>query len=127
LHELPATEGILATALETARGAGAERILAIDVVVGELSSIVDDSIQFYFDILSRDTPAAGARLHFRREPGRAECPVCRYVYAVKPPLDPFCPECGDGLVCVTGGQEFYIESIEVDDEGTGSQPDPEGE
>jgi hydrogenase nickel incorporation protein HypA/HybF len=127
LHELPATQGILATALETAREAGAERILVIDLVVGELSSIVDDSIQFYFDILSRDTPAAGARLRFRREPGRAECIECRHAYDVRPPLQPYCPACEQGLVRVTGGQNFYIESIEVDDEGSGGKGDPEGE
>jgi hydrogenase nickel incorporation protein HypA/HybF len=127
LHELPATQGILATALETARGAGADRVLAIDIVVGELSSIVDDSVQFYFDVMSRDTAAAGAVLRFHREPGRAECVECRHSYEVRPPLDPFCPACRQGLVRVTGGQEFYIESIEVDDEGTGDSGDPEGE
>lgn len=127
MHELPATEGILATALATAREAGAARILAIDLVVGELSAVVDESVQFYFDVMSRGTAAAGAVLRFRREPGRAECVECRHAYAVRPPLDPFCPACERGLVRVTGGDDFYIESIEVDDEGTGGPRDPEGE
>ena len=57
MHELAVTEGILALALETAQRAGARRISGIDLVVGDVSSIVDDSVQFYFDVLSRNTPA----------------------------------------------------------------------
>lgn len=41
MHELPITEGIRALALETAQQ-GVRRIIAVDLVVGELSSIVDD-------------------------------------------------------------------------------------
>jgi hydrogenase nickel incorporation protein HypA/HybF len=115
MHELPATQGILATALETARDAGGGRVRAIDLVIGEMSSVVDDSVQFYFDVLSRDTPAAGAALRFRRIPGEATCLACGHSYGVRPPLDPYCPACNDTLVSVTGGQQFYIESIEVDE------------
>jgi hydrogenase nickel incorporation protein HypA/HybF len=113
MHELPATEGILATALQSAVSAGAEKVLAIDVVVGEMSSIVDDSVQFYFDILSRDTAAEGAVLRFRRVPGEAMCLGCGHRYQVRPPLEPACPACAAFMVRVSGGQDFFIESIEV--------------
>lgn len=115
MHELPATQGILAIALDTARTAGASRVLGIDLVIGEMSSVMDDSVQLYFDVLSRGTPAAGAALRFRREPGMAACLDCEARWAVRPPLDPCCPTCGSALVRVAGGQQFLIESIEVDD------------
>lgn len=119
MHELPATQGILATALETAEEAGGGRIVAIDLVIGEMSSMVDDSVQFYFDVLSRDTAAAGAVLRFRREPGEARCLECGHTYGARPPLEPSCPACRVGIVRVSGGQQFFIESIEVDDESPG--------
>jgi hydrogenase nickel incorporation protein HypA/HybF len=114
MHELAATQGILATALEAARGAGAARVTVIDLVIGDLSSMVDDSVQFYFDLLSRDTAAAGAALRLRRLPGRAACALCGAAYDVTPPLDPFCTSCGEPAITVTGGREFYIDSIEVE-------------
>ena len=127
MHELAATQGLLQIALDTAAGAGATRVLAIDVVIGELTSMVDDSVQFYFDALSRGTPAAGARLHFRREPAIASCAACGHVADVRPPLAPCCTACGAAALTVSGGQAFYVDSIEVDHESPGSHAGTQGQ
>jgi hydrogenase nickel incorporation protein HypA/HybF len=115
MHELSVTQGILDVALEAARGAGAGRILAINLVIGDLSSIVDDSVQFYFDFLSRDTPAQGAVLRFDRQPAEARCGDCAHTFEAAIPLIPTCPACGSARLAITGGREFLVESIEVDD------------
>jgi len=125
MHELPVTQGILSVSLEAAEKAGARRITAIDLVIGAMSGIVDDSVQFYFDILSRNTPAEGAVLRFRREPATAVCWDCDQRFEVVPPLDGVCPACGGARLQISGGREFYVESIEVDDESTGGTEDPE--
>jgi hydrogenase nickel incorporation protein HypA/HybF len=127
MHELPVTEGILTLALTTARQAGRERITAIDLVIGDLSSIVDDSIQFYFDLLSQGTAAQGAALHFRREAARLICRACGRRGEMHAPLPHTCPACGSSRLQVVGGQAFYVESIEVADEDTGSPVDSERE
>ncbi len=120
MHELPVTQGILTVVLETAQENGGGSITSIDLVIGELSSIVDDSIQFYFDILSQDTPAQGAKLNFRREPGTATCWDCGHQFKTGAPLMPMCPACNSARLHVTGGKEFFIESIEVNDENSDS-------
>lgn len=127
MHELAATQNLLQIALDAAAGAGATRVLGIDVVIGELTSMVDDSVQFYFDALSRDTAAAGARLRFRREPAIATCSACGHRAAVRPPLLPICEACGGQGITVAGGQEFYVDSIEVENESSGSYADTEGQ
>ncbi len=115
MHELPVTQGILDIALDAAGKAGAQRIIAIDLVIGELTGMVDDSIQFYFDILSRDTLAEGALLRFRREVAMASCLDCGGESEVHPPLVASCPACGGARLRIAGGREFRVESIEVDD------------
>ena len=124
MHELPVTEGILAVALDAARRHHASRITTIDLVIGELGSIVDDSIQFYFDLLSRGTPAEGALLRFRREPAEVVCWDCGRRWSACAPLPSACPTCCSAHLQVAGSQAFAVESIEVADEDSGGTSDP---
>jgi hydrogenase nickel incorporation protein HypA/HybF len=114
MHELPVSQSILDIALRHAAMARAERILAIHLTLGELTGFIDDSIQFYFDFLSKETPAAGARLAFHRVPARARCRSCGGEYA--PPEGRLwsCPECGAPGGDVVAGREFSVSSIEVE-------------
>jgi hydrogenase nickel incorporation protein HypA/HybF len=112
MHELAVTEGVISVAVGAA---GGRRVLAIDLAIGALSSVVDDSVQFYFDALSRGTLAEGATLRFRRVPATALCLDCGGSQEVAPPLPERCPSCRSGRLHVSGGREFQVESIEVDD------------
>jgi hydrogenase nickel incorporation protein HypA/HybF len=112
MHELPATEAMLALALDAAAG---RRVRAIDLTVGEMGSIVDDSVQFYFDVLSRGTPAEGAALRFRRIPGDGVCLDCGHRFDARPPLPGGCPVCAGNLLRVSGGQQFSLDSLEVEE------------
>lgn len=127
MHELPATRGMLDVALDAAREAGATRIREIHLVVGELTSMVDDSVQFYFDIIARGTMAEGARLVFRREAALLACDACGHEEEVVPPLRPACPRCESLRLRVTGGQAFRVESLDVatPGEAVGDRPNIE--
>jgi len=113
MHELAVTESVLKIALQHAEKANAKRVTDLHIVMGELASMVDDSIQFYFDFLSRDTLAENATLRFRREPAIVGCWDCGGKFEACAPLSPVCPQCGGTKLQVTGGREFRVESIEV--------------
>lgn len=116
MHELAVTQGILNVALTAAEQAGAQAITRIDLVIGDLSSIVDDSVQFYFDIISKGTPAENATLSFRRIPAVLTCCDCEARHEVVAPLPPFCPQCQSTRLIVQAGREFYVESIDIVDD-----------
>jgi hydrogenase nickel incorporation protein HypA/HybF len=110
MHELSVTHGILDIALKYA---GTRKITQINLVVGQFSSIVDDSVQFYWDVISKDTAAEGARLHFERIPGEMTCQQCGHVF--RPSDETFdCPACSGPFVKITKGEEFQVESIDVE-------------
>jgi hydrogenase nickel incorporation protein HypA/HybF len=113
MHELAVTESIMDIVRRHAERAGASRVLRIHLVIGELSSIVDDSVQFYFDFLSRDTIAAGAELVFRRLPIGLICTACQHRWQPAD-ADWTCPACGVASARIDTGREFYIDSIEVE-------------
>lgn len=114
MHELSVTESILKIALETATQVNARAITAIDVVIGDLSGLAAESVQFYFDVLSRETLAAGAQLRFRRDPALCTCLTCGQQAEVRPPLVAVCACCGSRRVQVSGGRAFFIASVDVE-------------
>lgn len=115
MHELSVTENILDIALRYARPEGASRVTSIHLLIGRLSSIVDDSVQFYWDFVSQDTICQGARLEFERVPARLLCHACGNEYTLESDLTP-CPRCQSSQVTILAGEEFRVESIEIEKE-----------
>lgn len=111
MHELSVTESLLEIALRHGREAGASAVTDLYLVIGDLSTIVDESVQFYWDIITEGTPAAGSILHFQRIPGQLRCRTCGHAYS--PGDDLPCPACGSIDIEIVAGEEFYLESIEV--------------
>lgn len=113
MHELPVAESILDIALRHAQQAGAQRITAVQLVIGDLSSFIDESIQFYWDMISQDTLAQGAQLRFRRVPARVECRDCGRQFSPGKTITP-CPHCASARLRVVEGDQLLVEAIEVE-------------
>jgi hydrogenase nickel incorporation protein HypA/HybF len=113
MHELAITESILDIAQRHARQADAKRVTDINIMLGQLSSIVDDSVQFYWDIISQSTICEKAQLHFQRIPAEFQCLDCQTIYQISKELSP-CPNCQSTRVNLKSGQEFWVDSIEIE-------------
>jgi len=113
MHELAVTESILNIAEKHARQAEASRVTDIHIVIGKLASIVDDSVQFYWDMIAENTICAGAILHFTRKPAQLVCLQCNKEYTLEGELTA-CPNCGSPQIKVISGDEFWLESIEIE-------------
>jgi len=113
MHELAITQSMVDIVLEQAEREGAERVEAISLTIGELSGFVEESVQFYFGFLAKDTPAEGAKLNFNSVPARVRCCNCEQVFQLKE-MDWSGPPCGQSDLEIISGKELYVESIEIE-------------
>jgi hydrogenase nickel incorporation protein HypA/HybF len=113
MHELSVTESLLKIALKHVEKANAKRVTDLNIVIGDLASMVDDSIQFYWEIIAKGTIAEQAKLNFRRIPAQLQCMTCFETYH---PTDGelACPKCNGINVKIIKGEEFSLESIDVE-------------
>ena len=113
MHELAVTQSMVDLVVKEAEGAGAKKVQKVNVVIGEMTGIVSDCVQFYFEFLGKDTLAEGAAVIRRRVPIQAQCQRCGQSFE---PVDYdwSCPVCRNLAITITAGKELYVESIEVD-------------
>jgi hydrogenase nickel insertion protein HypA len=113
MHELSLTEKIFKIVMAEAATHNAKKVTKVKIAVGELSGIVNSSVEFYFQLLAKETIAEDAVLEFIRVQARLYCTYCNKEF-IKQARDFICPDCGN-LARLTGkGQECMVESIEID-------------
>lgn len=114
MHELSITQNILEIALDYATRNQAKQIIKIYLQVGEISDLEDEWIQRYFDFVSKDTIAGGARLEISRVPARLQCSQCSFIFPLdKSTWNTQCSSCQSKETNLISGREFRVESLEV--------------
>jgi len=113
LHELSLTEKILKIVLNAANAHQARQVKRIEIVLGDLSGVVSDSMEMYFEMIAKGTIAEEAVLEFTRERARLYCGQCQAEYT-KDPKNFFCPICGNLGRFTDIGRECTIRNIEVE-------------
>ncbi|MCR4430251.1 MAG: hydrogenase maturation nickel metallochaperone HypA [Tepidanaerobacteraceae bacterium] len=114
MHELNLAMEILEIVCKTARQHNLKRVTDIWVVSGEMTGVASEALEFGFEIASKNTLAAGARLNLRRLAAIIRCDACGCRYPWK--AHGFkCPECFHSGGEMVQGKEFYIDYIEGDE------------
>ena len=113
MHELSITQAMIELVQQHAESAGAARVGRINLIVGEMTGFVDECVQFYFDQLSKDTIMENAELTFKRVPTTGRCRDCKHEFEIQE-MDWVCPSCKGNNIQLVGGNELFVESIEVD-------------
>ena len=115
MHELPVTEKILDIIVAHAKHNNVQKVVGINLRVGELSDLEDEWIQHYFSYLAKDTVAAEAKLKIEKIPVVMSCNACshRFQIDVKEIKDIQCPECSEKKCSLVSGKEYYIKDMEV--------------
>lgn len=113
MHEYPITEQIIKICEDHCRQAKANKVTKVNLVIGDYSGYVGDSVQMYFDIISQGTLCDGALVEIQHIKPKLRCSECGELF-YKKPLSFECPHCGGEGGPTDIGKEFYIESIEVE-------------
>lgn len=113
MHEYPITQQIIKIAEKYCVEANAEKVTKVSLVVGEYSGFVGDSIQMYFDVISKETLCDGATIEMEYIKPKLKCPSCGNIFP-KVSMTFACPECGEDGEPTEIGKEFYIKEIEVE-------------
>jgi hydrogenase nickel incorporation protein HypA/HybF len=111
VHELSLSTAIVNTVVKHAAG---RRVSSVQLRIGALRQVVPDSLDFYFDIVARDTVCEGAKLEQELIPAGLRCGGCEREWEIDFPVF-HCETCGGADVSVVSGEEFEVESIEVEE------------
>ena len=111
MHELSLSGAIVNTAVKHAAG---RRVRVISLRVGRLRQVVPETLEFYFAFVARGTLCEGAQLDQELVEARLRCRACEHEWSIEIPAFR-CPSCGGGEVEAASGDEFEVESIEVEE------------
>ena len=119
MHELSLVTSIVETVTETlaalpdsSRGS---RVLEVRLRVGALASVIPESLEFCWGIVSEGTPLEGSRLVVNLLPVVVHCESCGQDAELQGVQSFRCPRCGEPCSDMRQGRELEIESIEIDD------------
>lgn len=109
------TNEILAIVLRHAEANAVHRVVSVHLNIGALSDLEAPWIQRYFDMLSRDTVAAGATIEVRRSPAILRCEDCsaNFEVQIREVREIRCPDCAGKNCSLISGDEYRVENMEA--------------
>jgi len=112
MHELSIAESIVRIVRDSVELENGERVRTVEMVAGELTGIVRETLDFCFEFATKDTILEGATLVIDMVPLSGRCKVCGREFSIKD-YEFACPECASTDVEMTSGQELYVKQVEV--------------
>ena len=114
MHEMAITQKVFNMVVKEAEKAGAKKVFKIELVIGELTGIVPDSVEFYLEFLSEGTIVEGAEVSIEGVPPMVLCRNCNQTSIIPKKETWKCPHCEKGSMEIIAGRELKIKSIGVD-------------
>jgi len=107
MHELGITQEIVTIVADRA---GERRVRRVELIVGKLTAVLPDAIQFCWALCTEDTPLAGSILQIVEVVGKARCRECELQFNLDTPYGRC--ECGSTDLEWLEGEELRIREVE---------------
>jgi hydrogenase nickel incorporation protein HypA/HybF len=104
-------QSLLDIVLDEGRKHHLVEVKSIRLQVGAMAAVVPESLEFCFEMLSRDTIASGAVIEIESMPIVARCSPCNIVFEVEEHVF-LCPQCGEPALELISGRELSLLNIE---------------
>lgn len=115
MHEMGIAQELVRIAIDSIpKDMDNPKVEKLNLRIGKLASIVEHSLTFCFEIITKDTPLENARLDIDFVPVMVRCKSCDHSWEVTGPVFK-CPFCEDGDVEMLSGREIEIISLELAD------------
>jgi hydrogenase nickel incorporation protein HypA/HybF len=116
VHELSIAYNLVEAASKAASDAGARAVTVVRLRLGPLSGVVQNALQFGYDIATEDTLLEGSRLEIEEVQVIIRCDHCKCEVEL-PNIQVFrCPVCNTPSTQIVQGRELEIVSLEIDDD-----------
>lgn len=115
MHELSLVTNIVESVTQSLKDYPGARVLEVRLKVGVLASVVEETLQFCYDVATEGTRLEGSQLVVEVLPVMVHCEPCGADVEL-PSVQSFrCPHCGTPTSDLRQGREMEIDSVEIDD------------
>jgi hydrogenase nickel incorporation protein HypA/HybF len=115
MHELSIMQSVVTSVTEWLGTQGPGHVKTVTLRLGALSGVVEDSLQFGYEVATTGTPLAGSVLTVHRQPVVIFCKNCNELTEL-PGVQSFrCSRCGEPSGDIRHGREMEIESLEFEE------------
>ncbi|MFH1327948.1 MAG: hydrogenase maturation nickel metallochaperone HypA [Candidatus Bathyarchaeota archaeon] len=121
MHEFSTTTQIVETVLREAKKHDAKKVSEVHLVIGKLTVLGIEQINFSYALLIKDTIMEHSKLYIEEKDAVVKCGSCGYEGSVKYEDDPMyhfsyptlkCPRCDD-TTSIVGGNECMIKTVKI--------------
>jgi hydrogenase nickel incorporation protein HypA/HybF len=121
MHEFSISNEIVRNVLDTAKKNAGQRVLSIQLEIGELALLNVEQVAFWIHELFKGTVAEGAKVKVKTIKARIQCKSCGYKGGMNlDRQDPFrhfipysCPKCSSFQIKVEKGRECTLRRIQA--------------
>ncbi|PTQ78331.1 hydrogenase nickel incorporation protein HypA/HybF [Nitrosomonas oligotropha] len=113
MHELSLAESILQLIEDAAIEQKFTQVKTVWLEVGQLACVEQESLRFFFTVVTEDSIARQAKLEIIDIAGQAMCDQCHQVMMTTT-YHQVCSQCGSYALHVTQGDGMRIKELEVE-------------
>ncbi len=113
MHETDMTKALIVTIKDWYESQSTKyNIDKVHLIVGEFTCVEPASLEFTFDVQTRNTFLEGAKLVIKDIPLVAFCHRCNQEYKPEVGLQYSCPDCNAPMEDIVSGRELIIDRLE---------------